>query len=89
MLILGTGGEDYYRPASPVIEPGFRSQCASIAIADDDILEDTEVFRFTLLLPPGSNEQVQLSEEVEMTGVAIHDDDGVSVHNVSFVSCSL
>ncbi len=77
---LNAGGEDYFPPnENPVIEAGSVAQCTSISIADDDILEQAEVLRFSLHLPPDSNEQVQLSREGDPVQITITDNDGKSI----------
>ncbi len=60
-----------------MIEPRFHTHCVAVAIADDDILEHTELFGVSLHLPSGSNERVELIGEGEVTEVAVHDNDGM------------
>lgn len=70
-------GEDYHLLSEGlVIPPGSVSQCTSIGITNDNALEHTELFGFSLHLPPGSSENVVLSGEGEVTVISIYDDDG-------------
>ncbi len=77
-ILYHTGGEDYYPPVNGLLlELGSHSQCTSIPIVDDVILEHTELFGFSLHLPPGSNERVQLQGAGHVTEVTILDNDGM------------
>ena len=74
-------GSDFHFDASPRNEfspsaDAVRSQCHSLVIVDDEILENTEHLEVVLTLPVGA---ARLLEGVTVMRVAISDDDTVMV----------
>ncbi len=81
MSYLHTGGEDYFLPSeSPGIAPSSHTQCISIPIADDNLVERAEVFGFSLQLPSDSSGNIQLRGEGDVTEVVIYDNDGMKTY---------